>query len=192
MLWVAACSGGGNTVDNTEFSTVIETTTTVGETTTTTISVAEQTAKDEQLFREVLYFGQQEFMRASGSSQEYESWWKQAVEYLYPAYREFITDTALESCLARQLSSYSSFTVSYGTLELGSSFATPDWTLDVELPDGTIKSFRPSEFGRTYLVRTTFIYRGYESTEKTTDIHYVIIGDKAFYFWDFDYCLDLK
>ena len=193
VVAAAACTGEESAARETRPPEATHITTAViDDTTTTTLSEETQTAKDEQLFREVLYAGQQRFGTASGNSLDYETWWNFVVDHLFPPYRNFVTDRVLTKCLERDLGKYSSFTVDYGTLEIGSSFPTPNWTLDVDMPDGTVKSFRPSEFGRTYLVRATFTSRGYNSGETTSDIHYVIIDDRAYYFSNLDFCLDLK
>ena len=162
-------------------------------TTSTTISAAEQIAIDEQLFKEVLYKTQQKLENAQDTPQDYRNWWQLSVENSYPPYRMFITDRILNRCLARDLDTYLYFTVGYETLKIGSSFPTPDWVLEVTPPGGqAIKSFKPSDFGRTYLVHVSQTRLGYRPEYKEFDIHYVIIDGKAYFFPNFDNCLDLK
>lgn len=160
---------------------------------TTTISAYEQTAIDEQLFQEMLYEVQQKLENAQDTPQDYGKWWQISVENSYPPYREFVTDRILNRCLARELDTYSNFTVVYLTLKIGSSVPTPDWVLKVTPPGGqAIKSFKPSDFGRTYAVRVSQTSLGYKPEHKEFDMHYVIIDGKAYQFSNFDFCLDLQ
>ena len=163
------------------------------DTTTTTISATEQIAIDEQLFQEMLYKGQQKLENARDTPEDFATWWQIGVENSYPPYREFITDGILNRCLARDLDTYSNFTVDYMTLKIGSSVPTPDWEFKVTPPSGqAIKSFKPSDFGRTYVARVSLTRLGFKPERKDVDLHYVIIDGKAFYFPYFDFCLDLR
>jgi hypothetical protein len=161
--------------------------------TTTTISAYKQTAIDEQLFQEMLYKQQQELENAQDTPQDYRKWWQISVENSYPPYREFVTDSILNRCLDRVLDTSSNFTVDYLTLKIGSSVPTPDWVLKITPPGGqAIKSFKPSDFGRTYAVRVSQTKLGYKPEHKEFDMHYVIIDGKAYQFSNFDFCLDLQ
>ena len=178
LVGITACSSSKSETQSVEETISIEVATTTV-VTSTSLSVAEQTASDEQLMREMLYSGQQEFIGATRTKYESEAYLKWSVQHTFPPYREFITDSVLDTCI----SATEAFLPSYGTIELGSSFLTPDWKLEVA---NTTKTFQPSEYGRTYLVRATFVNSGGETE---ADIHYTIIDGRAYYFPDFDYCL---
>ena len=178
LIGITACSSSNSDTQSVEETMSIEVATTTV-VTSTTLSVAEQTASDEQLMREMLYSGQQEFINATGTNNEGVAFMQWSIEHLFPPYRKFITDSVLDRCI-----SANDYLPSYATIELGSSFLTPEWKLEV---DNTTKTFQPSEYGRTYLVRTTWIDSAGTKTE--SDIHYTVIDGRAYYFPDFDYCL---
>jgi len=152
---------------------------------TTTLDPAAQTAADEQLFRLVAYEGQQLLSGGADNKETFKASFDFDTKNLFPPYREYLTDAVLQNCLQEQLDQYSTFYISYTVPQLGSSIPTPDWIL--ELSDG--KTFKPSDFGRTYMIRVKSVDVGYQPGEKDVDIHYSIIDGTAYYFQDFDYCL---
>lgn len=152
---------------------------------TTTLDPAAQTAADEQLFRLVAYEGQQLFSAAANTKETFKASFDFDTKNLFPPYREYLTDAMLQDCLQEQLDQYSTFYISYMVPQLGSSIPTPDWIL--EHSDG--KTFKPSDFGRTYMIRVKYVDVGYQPGEKDIDIHYSIIDGTAYYFTNFDYCL---
>lgn len=179
LVGITSCSSSNSDTQSAEETISIEVVTTTV-VTSTTLSVAEQTASDEQLMREMLYSGQQEFLQATGTKNELVAYLRWEIEHMFPPYREFITDSVLEKCI----STTETFPTAYGTIELGSSFLTPDWKFEVA---NTSKTFQPSEYGRTYLVRATFVNSEGKKTE--SDIHYTVIDGRAYWFPDYDYCL---
>ena len=152
---------------------------------TTTLDPVAQTAADEQLFRLVAYEGQQLLSGGADNKETFKASFDFDTKNLFPPYREYLTDAMLQDCLQKQLDQYSTFYISYIVPQLGSSIPTPDWIL--ELKDG--KTFKPSDFGRTYMIRVKYVDVGYQPGEKDVDIHYSIIDGTAYYFQDFDYCL---
>jgi hypothetical protein len=152
---------------------------------TTTLDPAAQTAADEQLFRLVAYEGQQLLSGGADNKETFKASFDFDTKNLFPPYREYLTDALLQDCLQKQLDQYSTFYISYIVPQLGSSIPTPDWIL--ELSDG--KTFKPSDFGRTYMIRVKYVDVGYQPGEKDVDIHYSIIDGTAYYFKDFLYCL---
>ena len=185
LIGITACSGRNSDTQSVEETMSIEVATTTV-VTSTTLSVAEQTAADEQLFREMLYSGQQEFSQLTGSKAEKEAHDQWQVENMFPPYREFL-NPKLETCLDSSGYGDTGLYTDYGVLELGSSFPTPDWKLEISLPDGGIKTFQPSDYGRTYLARVTF--KSSTGEESESDIHFTIIDGRAYWFPNFDDCL---
>lgn len=191
-LCAKVLNGGAPSAGSPKTSTIeSETSDSTNGATTTTISAVDQIAIDEQLFQEMLFEEQQKLENAQDAPEDFATWWQLGVENSYPPYREFITDKILDICLTRNLDTYSNFTVNYMTLKIGSSVPTPDWVLEVTPPGGqAIKSFKPSDFGRTYIVRVSQINLGFKPERKEIDIHYVISDNRAYYFPNFDFCLD--
>jgi predicted small lipoprotein YifL len=151
---------------------------------TTTLDPAAQTAADEQLFRLVAYEGQQLLSAAAHNKETFKASFDFDTKALFPPYREYLTDAMLQNCLQEQLDQYSTFYIRYMVPQLGSSIPTPDWIF--ELSDG--KTFKPSDFGRTYMIRVKYVDVGIQPGEKDVDIHYSIIDGTAYYFTNFDYC----
>lgn len=152
-----------------------------------------QVAEDEGLFRDLAYESQQVSQSAVGTPQDWKDYWNFQVETMFPPYREFITDEALGKCLESDLAKYQTFTVSYFSLEVGSSILDSDWLNVVDLFDGGSKEFKPSDFGRTYLARVKiFKVGGLFAGESERDIHYSVIDGKAYQFPNLDYCLEFK
>ena len=149
---------------------------------TTTLDPAAQTAADEQLFRLVAYEGQQLFSAPANNKETLKAFFDFETKNLFPPYREYLTDAMLQDCLQKQLDQYSTFYISYMVPQLGSSIPTPDWIL--EKSDG--KTFKPSDFGRTYMIRVKSVDVGLQPGEKDIDIHYSIIDGTAYYFYRFD------
>jgi hypothetical protein len=152
---------------------------------TTTLDPAAQTAADEQLLRMVAYEGQQLLLRGANNKETRRTLFDFDTKTLFPPYREYLSDALLQNCLQDELDQFTTFYISYLVPQLGSSIPTPDWIF--ELKDG--KTFKPSDFGRTYLIRVKKVDLGYQPGEKDFDIHYSIIDGKAYTFTNFDYCL---
>ena len=152
---------------------------------TTTLDPAAQTAADEQLLRMVAYEGQQLLWEGADNKETRRISFDYDTKTLFPPYRDYLTDEFLQNCLQDELNQFTTFYIQYLVPQLGSSIPTPDWIF--ELKDG--KTFKPSDFGRTYLIRVKIVNIGYQPGEKDVDIHYSIIDGKAYTFTNFDYCL---
>jgi hypothetical protein len=155
---------------------------------TTTLSTAEQTVADEQLIRQVFYEGQQHLLLADVRNVTAETFIKNrqlAIDSLFPPYRQFVTDAVLDACITSDTIKYSSWTVGYTVPQLGSSISTPDWILETKFG----KSFRPSDYGRTYMIRVKQFDFGFQPDEIDQDIHFSVIDGKAYYFTNFDSCV---
>lgn len=151
-------------------------------------------SEDEKLFRELAYQSQQVAAGATGTAEEWKKYWKFSVDNTFPPYVKFITEEALEKCLRSDLNLYKFFTLGFMSLEIGSSLLAPNWTKDVELPDGSTHEIRASDYGRTYLARVKIFKVGglFGGKEEERDIHYAIVGGKAFFMYNYDYCLEFK
>ena len=150
-------------------------------------------ANDEKLLREVLYEGQQISENAKGLPDDYRKNWNYSIDNLFPPIREYITDEAFAECLESDLQNFQFFTVGFMSLEVGSSVEDADWETEVEGSDGVVKkTFKPSDYGRTYLVRVKIFKAGFFAGDEERDIHYTVMDGKAYIFQYNDECVDFK